>query len=144
MVLTGCNMNLFDYVNAINLTKKNIIEESDNPELAEKFYSPFFINKALSQYCDTVKIANEMNQYPFIDKKLQFDFLLNIVRPKKRFTKWAKKEDNEDIELVMLYYGYSYDKARQVLPLLNHEQLTTIKKKRFEGGINGNRSSGHD
>lgn len=131
-------MNPFDYVNDINYGKKNIIKNSDNPELAEKLYAPFLVNKALSQFPDTARIANEMNIRHYLDKKLQFEFLLNIVRPKKRFSKWAKKEDNEDIELVMQHYGYSYDKAKQVLPLLNNDQLTIIKNKRFEGGVNGN------
>ena len=79
-----------------------------------------------------------MNIYHNADKRLQFDFLLNIIRSKKRFSKWAKKEDNGDLELVMSYYGYSYEKARQVLPLLNNEQLKKLKQKRFEGGKNVN------
>lgn len=131
-------MNFFDYVNDINFGKKNIIKNSDNPELAEKLYQPYLVNKALSQFPDTVRIANEMNLHHFLDKKLQFEFFLNIVRSKKRFGKWAKKEDNEDIELVMQHYNYNYGKAKQVLPLLNRDQLTLIKNKRFEGGTNGN------
>lgn len=131
-------MNPFDYVNAINYTKKNIIKDSDAPDKAEKLYAPYLVNRALSQFSDTIRVANEMNIYHFLDKKLQFEFLLNIVRSKKRFSKWAKKEDDENIELVMQHYGYSYEKAKQVLPLLNHEQITIIKKNRFEGGTNGN------
>ena len=130
-------MNPFDYVNDINFNKTNIIKNSDNPELAEKLYTPYLVNKALSQFSDTVRIANEMNIHHQLDKKLQFDFLINIIRKKKRFTKWAKKIDDENIELVMLHYGYSYEKAKQVLPLLSDDQIITIKKKRFEGGLNG-------
>lgn len=130
-------MNPFDYLNAINYTKENIIKESDNSELAEKLYTPYLINKGLSQFSDTVRVANEMNINYEIDKKLQFDFLLNIVRKKKRFTKWAKKEDNEDLDLVAEYYGYSYEKARQALNLLTNEQIKIIKEKRFKGGLNG-------
>lgn len=130
-------MNPFDYVNDINYGKKNIINNSDNPELAEKLYSPYLVNRAFSQFADTVRVANEMNIHHHLDKKLQFDFLINIIRSKKRFSKWAKKQDDENIELVMQYYGYSYEKARQVLPLLNNDQIITIKKKRFEGGLNG-------
>ena len=137
MDLIGCNMNPFDYLNAINYTKENIIKESDNSELAEKLYTPYLINKGLSQFSDTVRVANEMNINYEIDKKLQFDFLLNIVRKKKRFTKWAKKEDNEDLDLVAEYYGYSYEKARQALNLLTNEQIKIIKEKRFKGGLNG-------
>jgi predicted transcriptional regulator len=131
-------MNPFDYVNDINYNKKNIIKNSDNPELAEKLYTPYLVNKALSQFSDTVRIVNEMNIHHQLDKKLQFDFLINIIRSKKRFSKWAKKQDDENLELVMQHYGYSYDKAKQVLPLLSNDQIITIKKKRFEGGLNGN------
>ena len=130
-------MNPFDYVNDISYNKTNIIKNSDNPELAEKLYQPYLVNRALSQYPDTARIVNEMNIHHSLDKKLQFDFLINIIRKKKRFTKWAKKIDNENIELVMLHYGYSYEKAKQVLPLLSDDQIITIKKKRFEGGLNG-------
>jgi len=130
-------MNPFDYVNDISYNKTNIIKNSDNPELAEKLYQPYLVNRALSQYSDTARIANEMNIHHSLDKKLQFDFLINIIRKKKRFTKWAKKIDDENIELVMLHYGYSYEKAKQVLPLLSDDQIIIIKKKRFEGGLNG-------
>ena len=131
-------MNPFDYVNDINYGKKNIINNSENPELAEKLYPPYLVNKAFSQFSDTVRLANEMNIHHQLDKKLQFDFLINIIRNKKRFSKWAKKQDDERIELVMQYYDYSYDKAVQVLPLLSDDQIITIKKKRFEGGLNDN------
>jgi len=127
-------MNPFDFVNSINYNKKDIITTSDNPELAEKIYNPYLVNRSLSQFSDTVRIANEMNFHHHLDNKLQFDFLLNIVRKKKRFSKWAKKQDDETIELVMQYYDYSYDKAKQVLPLLNNEHINIIKSKRFEGG----------
>ena len=130
-------MNPFDYVNDINYNKDNIIKNSDNTELAEKLYPPYLVNKALSQFPDTVRVANEMNIHHQLDKKLQFDFLINIIRKKKRFSKWAKKQDDENLELVMQHYGYSYEKAKQVLPLLSDDQIITIKKKRFEGGLNG-------
>ena len=130
-------MNPFDYVNDINYKKENIIDSSDNPELAEKLYPPYLVNKALSQFADTARIVNEMNIHHHLDKKLQFDFLINIIRSKKRFSKWAKKQDDENLELVMQHYGYSYEKAAQVLPLLSTDQIITIKKKRFEGGLNG-------
>ena len=132
-------MNPFDYVNDINYGKKNIIKNSDNTELAEKLYPPYLVNKAFSQFADTVRVVNEMNIHHQLDKKLQFDFLINIIRSKKRFSKWAKKQDDENLELVMQHYGYSYEKAKQVLPLLSDDQIITIKKKRFEGGSNGSR-----
>lgn len=100
----------------------------------EKNYNSFVVNRTLSYFPDTVAIANEMNRYHQIDEKLQYHFLLNIVRKRKRFSKWVKPEIENDIEMVKEYYGYSNDKARQVLPLLSAEQLKTIKNKVDKGG----------
>ena len=120
----------FDFLNTINSTKVDLMEDPDN----EKLYTSFVVNRSLSYFPDTVAIANEMNRYHHIDSKLQYHFLLNIVRKRKRFSKWDKPELENDIELVKEYYGYSNDKARQVLPLLSTENLTIIKNKVAKGG----------
>lgn len=137
-------MNPFDYINAINDTKQDIITDSDNPELAEKLYPPFLVNRGLSFFIDTVYLANEMNRYHQLENKMQFDFLINIVRKKKRYSKWFKPQPDEDVEAVMEYYGYSLDKARQVVGLLTQDQITQIKKSHYKGGLNdgNNRSDG--
>lgn len=137
-------MKPFDYLNDINYDKQNIIEESDNPELAEKLYPPFLVNKGLSQFIDTVRIANEINLRHHADKKLQFDFLLNTIRKKKRFTKWAKKDSDDRLDLVMKHYGYSHEKAKQVIHLFTDEQITIIRKQYYEGGLNDSRPGEHD
>lgn len=129
-------MNPFDYLNAINDTKQNVIEDSDNPELAEKLYPPYLINRGLSFFIDTVYLANEMNRHHHLENKMQFDFLINIVRKKKRFSKWFKAQPDEDVEAVMDYYGYSQDKARQVVGLLTKDQITQIIKRQCKGGLN--------
>ena len=103
---------------------------------AEKQYIPYIINKGLSYGADTVIQANEMNSRPHLDKKLQFQFLINNIRPKKRFNKWIKADKIESIEVIKQYYGYSTDKARQVLPLLNQSQIDLIEQKLEKGGIN--------
>jgi len=123
-------MNPFDYVNAINETKKDIMID----DLAEKSYASFTVNRSLSYFSDTVLIANEMNRYHHLDKKLQFHFLINIVRKRKRFSKWNKPELVSDVEVVKEYYGYSNDKARQVLPLLSSDQIMNLREKVFKGG----------
>lgn len=123
-------MNPFEYVNAINTTKKDIMID----ELAEKAYNPFIINRSLSYFNDTVLMANEMNINHHLDNRLQFDFFINIVRKRKRFSKWFKPESNSDVEVVKAYYGYSNEKARQALPLLTKEQLEVLKKKVYKGG----------
>ena len=120
----------FDFLKSINDTKKNIMELPEH----EKMYVPFVTNRSLSYFPDTVLLANEMNRYHHIDSKLQYQFLINIVRKRKRFSKWVKPEIENDIESVKEYYGYSNDKARQVLRLLSSEQLTIIRDKVSKGG----------
>ena len=123
-------MNPFEYVNAINMSKKNIMVD----DIAEKQYVPYMTNRSLSYFSDTVLIANEMNINHHLDNRLQFDFFINIVRKRKRFSKWFKPESQSDVEVVKAYYGYSNEKARQVLSLLTKEQLEVLKKKVDKGG----------
>lgn len=118
----------FDFLQSINVTKNDIFQGN------EKGYVPFVVNRSLSYFNDTVLLANEMNRYHHLDEKLQYHFLLNIVRKRKRFSKWVKPETENDIEVVKEYYGYSNDKARQVLSLLTPEQITTIRNKVNKGG----------
>ena len=123
-------MNPFEYANAINYTKKNIMVD----DLAEKAYLPYMINRQLSYFPDTVLAANEMNRNHHIDNRLQFDFFINIIRKRKRFSKWFKPEQISDLETVKEYYGYSNEKARQVLTLLSTEQMNELKNKVAKGG----------
>lgn len=123
-------MNPFDYVTAINYTKENLIVD----DLTEKSYAPYMTNRSLSYFQDTVAASNVMNQYHHLDKKLQFDFLINIIRKRKRFSKWIKPETIDDLEAVKEYYGYSNDKAKNVLSLLSTDQLVIIKRRIHKGG----------
>jgi hypothetical protein len=123
-------MSPFDFTNAICDTKQELIVD----DITEKQYNAFMVNRSLSYHYDTVLLANEMNRRAFLDKKLQFDFLLNTVRKKKRFAKWAKPMSYENLSLVKEYYGYSDDKARQVLSLLNDAQIEQLKERTFKGG----------
>ena len=123
-------MNPFEYANAINYTKKNIMVD----DIAEKAYNPFMINRQLSYFPDTVLAANEMNCHHHVDNRLQFDFFINIIRKRKRFSKWFKPEQVSDLETVKEYYGYSNEKARQVLTLLSTEQMNELKTKVAKGG----------
>jgi hypothetical protein len=127
-------MNPFDYINAINTTKKNLMHGSENDALAEKDYSPFLTNRALSYHQDTIAYANQMNVNYHVDNKLQFEFLLNIVRARKRFAKWEKKDKNGDLSIVKEYFGYSDSKAYQALTILSEQQLSMIRKKLEKGG----------
>lgn len=127
-------MNPFDFVNAINHTKVNVIETADNKDLVEKAYNPFVVNRSLSYFIDTVLPANEMNSRQ-IDNKLQFEFLLNSVRSKKRFAKWAKKREDDLVELVKEHYGYSTKKAIQALSVLTERQKLEIRTRMIKGGV---------
>ena len=123
-------MNPFEYANAINYTKKNIMVD----DITEKSYSSYMINRQLSYFPDTVLAANEMNRNHHLDNRLQFDFFINIIRKRKRFSKWHKPETVSDLEAVKKYYGYSNEKARQVLTLLKTDQINELKNKVMTGG----------
>ena len=123
-------MNPFDFLNSINSTKKDIMVD----DIAEKQYNAFMVNRGLSYFHDTILMANEMNINHHIDNRLQFDFLINIVRKKKRFSKWLKPETFSDVEAVKEYYGYSSNKARQALTLLTNEQIELLNKEVYKGG----------
>jgi hypothetical protein len=121
----------FDFINAINFDKKDLIVD----DWSEKQYIPYIVNRGLSFGADTAIPANEMNSRPHLDRKLQFDFLINTVRPRKRYNKWVKADKVEAIEVVKTYYGYSIEKARQALSILTSEQLDHLKQKLEKGGL---------
>jgi purine-nucleoside phosphorylase len=123
-------MNPFEYLNAINMTKQDIMVD----DIAEKGYNSFIVNRSLSYFNDTVLYANEMNVNHHIDNRLQFDFFINIVRKKKRFSKFMKPETVSDVEAVKEYYGYSNEKAKSALTLLTSDQINELKKKVYKGG----------
>jgi|TARA_B110000967_G_C18833399_1_gene535289 hypothetical protein len=129
---------LKDYLNAINHTKEKLMDTED--EEWERKYPPFIVNKCLAPFPDTILLLNEINQYPSIDKKLQFDFLINSLRPRKRFTPWVKAKKLEDIEYVKEFYGYNNEKAKVALTILNDDQIATIKQKLNKGGKQNGRS----
>lgn len=126
----------FDYVNAINFNKKDLMTGTENDELAEKEYVPFLTNRALSQFPDTILYANEMNMQHHLDNKLQFHYLINTIRPKKRFSKWAKRQDSESFAIVKEYFKYNNTKTEQALAILSPDQIKIIKKKLNTGGTN--------
>ena len=125
-------MSPFDYVNAILQNKKKLIVD----ELTEKSYAPFLVNRSLSYHKDCLFYANEMNRYHSMDKKLQNDFLLNIVRSQKRpFAKWVKAEKSEDLECIKQIFGFSESKAREAVRLLSKEQIQKLKEQTDIGGL---------
>jgi len=121
-----------DYLPAINHTKKNLMN-SDDP-MWEKKYPAFMVNKILSGFSDTIMLTNEMNRNHFLDRDMQFQFLLNSIRSKKRFTPFLRASKIKDIECVKEYYGYSNEKAKTALDILTKEQLKLIKDSLYKGG----------
>jgi hypothetical protein len=122
---------LKDWLNSINQTKQNIIEE--NPETVKE-YPPFIINKSLSSHIDCILFANEMNMNYHLDKDMQYSFYLNSLRKRKRFSPWLRKDKITDLECIKQYYGYSNEKASQALKILTKEQINFIKKRLETGG----------
>jgi hypothetical protein len=122
---------LKDWLNSINFTKNNLIEEDES---LKKDYPPFIVNKCLSGHLDCILFANEMNKYHFLDKDMQYNFYINILRKKKRFSPWIRKDKITDLEYVKQYYGYSNEKASQALKILSNEQIEFIKKRLDTGG----------
>ena len=122
---------LKEWLNSINTNKNNLIDE--DPDI-EKQYPSYIINRCLSGQLDSVMFANEMNKYPNLAKKLQYDFFLNSLRKRKRYSPWLRKEQIENLELVKQYYGYSNEKAKQVLNILTREQLSFIRDRLETGG----------
>ena len=124
-------MDLKDFLNSINSSKKNLI---DSDSKVERLYLPFIVNKCLSYFPDTILISNQINEYPHLDKKMQYDYYLYNIRPKKRFAPWAKKIEDENIDLIKKAYGVSDKKALEILDLLDSEKIKKIKKSQFIGG----------
>ena len=122
---------LKDWLNSINQTKKNLMDE--DPSI-EKDYPPYIINRCFSGHLDAGLFANEMNMYSFLPKKMQYDFFINTLRTKRRFSPWIRKDLVDNLDCVKRYYGYSNEKAKQALKILSKEQLDFIKSKFEIGG----------
>ena len=125
-------MELKDWLNSINFTKENLIEE--DPSVI-KDYPPYIINRCLSGHIDAIMFANEMNKFPNLDKDLQYHFFLNTLRKKKRFSPWLRKDKVTDLEIIKQYYGYSNEKALNALKILTPDQINFIKQRLDIGGI---------
>tara|TARA_B100000614_G_scaffold261559_1_gene291522 strand:- start:1443 stop:1829 length:387 start_codon:yes stop_codon:yes gene_type:complete len=122
---------LSEILASINNTKEHLYV--DDPDRV-KSYPPYIINRCLSGHLDAILFANEMNRHPDLDKRLQYDFLLNTLSKRKRFTPWLKKEQIEYLDLVKEHYGYSNEKARVALTLLTNTQLEYIRQRHEKGG----------
>ena len=128
---------LGDFLNSVNQTKVNIMDEDT---LTEKEYPSFVVNRTLSYFLDTIMYANEINTHHHVDNKLQFDYLLNSIRSKRRFTRWLKPDENKNLDAIKDYYGYSNQKANGALNILTEDQLSLIHERMEKGGLKNDRA----
>tara|TARA_R100001463_G_C3479558_1_gene216793 strand:+ start:275 stop:670 length:396 start_codon:yes stop_codon:yes gene_type:complete len=126
-------MKLSEYLNAINYTKESLLDTED--ESVEKEYTPFVVNRCLSYFIDTVLYVNEMNRLPHTDKKMQFDYLLSSIRKNKRYSKWLRRESEENLDLIKQFYGYSDPKAREILDIITEDDIVWMKQMINTGGM---------
>lgn len=127
-------MTPFDFINDASYEKKNLMQGTDNDELAEKSYNPWLTNLAFSQHADTILHANLMNMYHHLENRHQYMYFINNIRPKKRYGKWPKRVDDEDLDIVCKTYGCNKNIGKEYLALLSREQLDTMKKEQEKGG----------
>jgi hypothetical protein len=123
---------LKDWLNSINFNKDDLT--SEDPECIKE-YPSYIVNRCLSGHLDTILYANEMNLHPNLDKDMQYQFFLNSLRKRKRFSPWLRKDKVDNLNIIKKYYGYSNEKALQALRLLTQQQLDYIKKRLDTGGM---------
>ena len=128
-------LNLWDIVNSISQNKKDLSKEDD----FKSTYQNYMVTKAMSHYPDCILYANELNMNSGIDNDMHYSFLLNSIRASKRFAKWPKKVNDDDVSAISEYYGYNRAKAESALSLLSEDQLKTIKQKLERGGVKNGR-----
>ena len=126
---------LKEYINAVNYSKEKLMDTED--EMWEKKYPAYIVNKCIAPFRDTIFLVNEMNRNHHLDNKLQFDFLLNSLRKRKRYTPWLKVKKEKYLECIKEYYGYNNEKAKSALNIINDEQIKTIMNSLNKGGRNG-------
>jgi hypothetical protein len=129
----------FDFLKSINTTKCNLIRTSDNPELMEKEYAPYIVNRGLSLFQDTIMFANEMNRLHALPKIMQYEFYLNIVRKRKRYSKWHKPKEDHQIQVISDYYGFSMERAKDYIGILSDDDITELESRMNTGGLNKNK-----
>jgi hypothetical protein len=126
--------NPFVYADSVSYTKKNLMRGTANDELAEKGYKPYLTNRSMSYHQDSILYANEMNIRSTAEYKWQYEYLLNSLRKRKRFSKWKKQDPDATVEMIMEYFGYGRAKAEQALRVLTDEQLAMIEVALDKGG----------
>tara|TARA_R110000868_G_scaffold280815_1_gene541175 strand:- start:1600 stop:1995 length:396 start_codon:yes stop_codon:yes gene_type:complete len=127
--------NPFDYINSVSHLKKDMMRGTDNDELSEKEYKPFLANRSLSFHADSILYSNEMNRLGHLDNLLQYDFYMNSLRSRKRFSKWMKPEESENVDIIREVYKCNLKKAIDASRILTKEHIKSLKESLYTGGM---------
>jgi hypothetical protein len=120
----------FDFIASVSTSKQDLMPD----DVAEKAYNAFLVNHGLSYFPDTVLFANEMNLNAALPKRMQYLFLLETLKPRKRWSKWHKREVDDDLQAVKDYYKCSWSKAREISRILTSDQIDELRARMFTGG----------
>tara|TARA_X000000950_G_C13856898_1_gene636954 strand:- start:754 stop:1146 length:393 start_codon:yes stop_codon:yes gene_type:complete len=128
------DLNPFDFMNAASFTKADVIKDSENPDITEKQYNAYIVNRGFTNFEDTILHANEMNQRHELFPAAQFDYYRAVLRKRKRFSKWPKADKNNDLDAIQEVYQCNRTVAKQYLKVLNEEQLQHVHDRLVTGG----------
>ena len=124
----------FDFMNAASFTKADLIKDSENPDIIEKQYNAYIVNRGFTNFEDTILHANEMNQRHELFPAAQFDYYRAVLRKRKRFSKWPKADKDVNLDAIQEVYQCNRTVAKQYLKVLNEEQLQSVHDKLVTGG----------
>jgi len=124
----------FDFMNAASFTKADLIKDSENPDMTEKQYNAYIVNRGFTNFEDTILHANEMNQRHELFPAAQFDYYRAVLRKRKRFSKWPKADKDVNLDAIQEVYQCNRTVAKQYLKVLNEEQLQSVHDRLVTGG----------
>lgn len=124
----------FDFMNAVSFSKEDLIRDADNPDLVEKQYNPYIVNRGFANFNDTILHANEMNMRHHMFNVAQFDYYRAVLRKRKRFSKWPKADKNNDLDAIQQVYQCNRTVAKLYLKALSKEDLKAVHDKLVTGG----------
>lgn len=124
----------FDFMNAASFSKEDLIRNSDNPEMNEKQYNAYIVNRGFANFEDTILHANEMNQRAHLFNGAQFDYYRGSLRKRKRFSKWPKADKSKDLDAIQQVYKCNRTVAKMYLKSLTKDQIKTVHDRLYTGG----------
>jgi hypothetical protein len=122
-------------MNAVSFSKEDLIHNNENPNLIEKQYTPYMVNRGFTNFEDTILHANEMNMRHHLFPAAQFDYYRGALRKRKRFSKWPKAEKSTDLDTIQHVYNCNRTVAKMYLKALSKEDLQQLHNKMITGGV---------